>query len=100
MSGVMSEQIAGGPPPGFYQDESGRERWWDGAQWSSHYRPKPEVAPSRGPMTHGALEVERKVSYVRQQTAHSFTKHLLFGWLLLWIPSIYFAVSPNHYYKM
>lgn len=55
---------------------------------------------SHGPMSHGDLHVERKVSYVRQQKPHSFTKHLLFGWLLAWIPSIYYAISPNHYYTL
>jgi len=95
------------PPPGFYADGQGRERWWDGVAWTDVYKPASQaVQPqqhaeptSRGPMTHGALEVKREVSYVRAQTPHSFTKHLLFGWMLLWIPTIYYAVSPNHYFR-
>lgn len=51
-----------------------------------------------GPLTAGSLNVERNVSYVRQQKGHSLTKHLLFGWLLAYIPTIYYAASPNHYF--
>lgn len=39
-----------------------------------------------------------KANYVRNQTGHSIVKHVLFGWLLLWIPAIYYTVSPNHYW--
>ncbi|MEI2466987.1 hypothetical protein AB9M62_27390 [Bacillales bacterium AN1005] len=38
--------------------------------------------------------------YVRQQKGHSAIKHILFGGLLLWIPSIYYAISKNHYYHL
>lgn len=36
--------------------------------------------------------------YVRQQTGHSLIKHLLLGWMVLYIPTIYYAFSPNHYF--
>ena len=39
-----------------------------------------------------------KAQYTRQQTGHSLTKHLLLGWVLLWIPAIYYSFSPNHYW--
>ena len=38
--------------------------------------------------------------YVRQQQGHSIIKHLLLGGLVLWIPTIYYALSPNHYFYM
>ena len=37
-------------------------------------------------------------NYVRQQKGHSLTKHLLLGVFVLWIPTVYYAVSPNHYF--
>lgn len=36
--------------------------------------------------------------YTREQKGHSLTKHLLFGWVLLWVPAIYYSVSKNHYW--
>jgi len=39
-----------------------------------------------------------KPNYVRNQKGHSIVKHLLFGWVLLWIPAIYYTISPNHYW--
>ncbi|QAU07124.1 membrane protein [Gordonia phage Sukkupi] len=39
-------------------------------------------------------------NYTRVQTGHSATKHLLFGWIVFWIPSIYYLVSPNHFYHL
>lgn len=27
------------PPPGFYTDPEGSQRWWDGRQWTSHTQP-------------------------------------------------------------
>lgn len=44
------------------------------------------------------LKGRDKAVYTRQQKGHSLTKHLLFGWLLLWIPTIYYSVSKNHYW--
>lgn len=55
---------------------------------------------SHGPMTHNSLDVQRNVQYVRQQKPHSLTKHLLLGWILAYIPTIYYAVSPNHYFTL
>lgn len=36
--------------------------------------------------------------YVRQQKGHSLILHLIFGGIALYIPTIYFAVSKNHYF--
>ena len=49
-------------------------------------------------MTASKLNVKREVVYNRQQKGHSLTKHLLLGWMVAYIPTIYYAVSPNHYF--
>ncbi|AYD82165.1 membrane protein [Gordonia phage Turuncu] len=38
--------------------------------------------------------------YTRVQRGHSATLHILFGGFLLWIPSFYYLVSPNHFYHL
>lgn len=91
------------PPAGWYDDPTtpGRKRWYDGAQWTDHYQSAPaapQPTKSTGPMTAGSLNVKREVVYNREQKGHSLTKHLLFGWIALYIPTIYYAVSPNHYF--
>jgi len=32
------------PPPGWYDDGSGRQRYWDGTQWTEHFAPLPPPA--------------------------------------------------------
>lgn len=44
------------------------------------------------------LKGQDRSVYVRQQKGHSLILHLLFGGLALYIPTIYFAVSKNHYF--
>lgn len=90
-------------PAGWYDDGSGRQRWYDGMQWTDHFAPTaaPPVAHpthTMGPMTSSKLNVKREVSYVRPQQGHSITKHLLVGFFVLWINVIYISVSPNHYW--
>lgn len=38
--------------------------------------------------------------YIRAQQGHSLTMHLLFGVFVLWIPTIYYTISPNHYWHI
>lgn len=38
--------------------------------------------------------------YTRQQKGHSLTLHILLGAFVLWIPAIYYTVSPNHYWHI
>lgn len=45
-----------------------------------------------------ADEKEEKIRYTREQKGHSIVLHVLFGWILLWIPAIYYTVSKNHYW--
>ncbi|MEV7607885.1 DUF2510 domain-containing protein [Microbacterium sp. NPDC089320] len=33
-------------PAGWYDDGSGRQRWWDGTQWTEHFAPVVDSAPS------------------------------------------------------
>ncbi|MDQ0612781.1 hypothetical protein QF046_000422 [Microbacterium sp. W4I4] len=86
-------------PAGWYDDGSGRQRWYDGVQWTDHFAPTP-VQPmhTMGPMTSSQLNVKREVSYVRPQQGHSIVMHLLLGVLVVWINVIYISVSPNHYW--
>jgi hypothetical protein len=77
---------------GWYDDGSGRQRWWDGNAWTSHFAPATTGAPA------GRTANGMSVSYVRPQTGHSLVKHLLLGWLILYIDVIYISVSPNHYW--
>ena len=50
---------------------------------------------------YGDLSMDQpKPNYVRQQKGHSIIKHLFFGWILLWIPAIYYTISPDHYWHI
>lgn len=40
------------------------------------------------------------VQYVRQQKGHSVVFWVIFGIFTLWIPAIYYTVSPNHYWHL
>lgn len=78
--------------PGWYADNTGQSRWWDGRQWGP-YAPQQSVQQP--------VEQSRdRAQYVRQQTGHSLTKHILLGWLLCYIPTVYYAISPNHYFHL
>ncbi|SKS10692.1 Protein of uncharacterised function (DUF2510) [Mycobacteroides abscessus subsp. bolletii] len=78
--------------PGWYPDPSGApgQRYFDGTNWTVTAPPPPPAPPLQG--QDGAL-------YVRQQTAHSLTKHLLFGVFICWLNVVYISVSKNHYWK-
>jgi hypothetical protein len=98
------------PPAGFY-DHEGRQRWWDGTQWTEHYQtpaPATAVAPPsqpiqvtvQAPVQTDARKARDKAVYTRQQTGHSLTLWIILS-VLLFIPVfwlIYFSVSPNHYW--
>jgi hypothetical protein len=39
-----------------------------------------------------------RAQYTRQQKGHSLILHLTLGAVVLWIPAIYYSVSPNHFW--
>lgn len=94
----MSQQTPTHPTPGWYDDGTGRQRWWDGAAWQMYAPEAPAPQNTTGPATAAKLNVKREVVYNRQQKGHSLTKHLLLGCFVVWIPAIYYTVSPNHYW--
>lgn len=97
-----------GPPAGFYDDPdgSGRQRWFDGSAWSNHYQTAP-AAPSAAapinvtvaaPVQTDSKKARDKALYTRQQKGHSLVKLILLDWMTLYIRTIYYAASPNHYF--
>jgi hypothetical protein len=65
--------------------------------------PVPAVDPRMAAARQAATDYDnrRKPSatvYTREQKGHSLILHLLFGWALLYIPTIYVAVSPRHFW--
>jgi hypothetical protein len=85
------------PPAGWYDDGSGRQRWFDGNQWTDHFTPA--AAHTTGPMTAAALNVNRQVSYVRQQQGHSIILHIFLAFVIVGFFTIpYYSLSPNHYW--
>ena len=56
--------------------------------------PQPQAAAGHAVNRPGATV------YTREQKGHSIVLHLLLGAVVLWIPTIYFAVSPRHYFHV
>ncbi|WP_313357033.1 DUF2510 domain-containing protein [Microbacterium sp.] len=42
-------------PAGWYDDGSGRQRWWDGEQWTEHYAPESAAEPAEQTADTGAV---------------------------------------------
>ncbi|WP_382307240.1 DUF2510 domain-containing protein [Herbiconiux sp. UC225_62] len=112
--------------PGWYDDGAGRQRWWDGVQWTANYAPvqpapvqpyPPQPQPQhyqqpqyaqQAPYPQQPVPVAVQgrqannmgVSYVRPQQGHSLTLWIILS-VFLFIPVIwliYYSVSPNHYW--
>lgn len=91
----MTQQ--GAVAPGWYLDpQTGQQRWWDGQAWGAFAQAAPMQQP--WPVQPDVRQARDRSQYVRQQHGHSIIKHLLLGWVLLYIPTLYYAVSPNHYF--
>lgn len=94
-------------PEGWYDDGSGRQRWWDGSQWT-HYAPEQKQqainvtvnAPEPQQVVYGGRTANKMpVSYTRPQTGHSLTKHILLAFVGVGFVTIpYYSLSPNHYW--
>jgi hypothetical protein len=89
-------------PPGWYPHPSGQTLWWDGIAWTQHAAPQPapQYMGSPVPVQPNVRQSRDRSQYTRQQKGHSIVKHLLLGWVLAWIPTIYYAISPNHYFHL
>lgn len=44
------------------------------------------------------IKMNNQVIRTREQKSHSIVKHALLGVFVLWIPTIYYAVSKDHYF--
>lgn len=44
------------------------------------------------------LKGRDKAIYTREQKGHSIIKHVFLGVFVLWIPTIYYTFSKNHYW--
>jgi hypothetical protein len=99
----MTAPTQSSPPAGFY-DHEGRQRWWNGTEWTDHYQattvaPPVQQVNSAGPMTSGKLNVKREVVYNRQQKGHSIIAWVLLACCGIGIPGlIYYSASPNHFW--
>lgn len=91
----MPYQGAQSPQPGWYPDNYGVTRFWDGQRWTDHTKPPPQGPV---PVQPNVRQARDRAQYTRPQTGHSLIKHILLGWVLLWIPTMYYAISPNHYF--
>lgn len=65
-------------------------------------QPQPLTADQHHANAQQAYRVARdRAQYVRQQKGHSWLIWwLILGPITLWIPAIYFSVSPNHYWHV
>jgi hypothetical protein len=96
-------------PQGHYQPQGS---YYTPQQYPGHYPPQgsyypPQQYPGHYPPQYAAplvqpnvMQARDRAQYTRPQTGHSILMHLLFGWLLLWIPAIYYTISPNHYWHL
>jgi len=95
------------PPAGWYDDPTGsnRQRWFDGIRWTDHYQSVPN-APVVPPQIIIQVPVDNsrkardKAIYTRQQKGHSLVLFLLIDFITLYTRTIYYTLSPNHYWHV
>ena len=76
----MSNVIAG-----WYDDGTGRQRWWDGSAWTDHFAPVQAVAPyTLKPET--TVVVNGRKAYKTSHGFHLFMSIITLGlWLPVWL---------------
>lgn len=105
----MTPTSPSGPPADWYDDPdgSGRQRFYDGAIWTDHFRSAPAAQQQpiqvtvQAPVQTDSKKARDKAVYTRQQKGHSWILHwVVLGIFSLFIVPIYYTVSPNHYWHL
>ncbi|WP_223693664.1 DUF2510 domain-containing protein [Leifsonia poae] len=100
--------VSGNVPPGWYPDPSGtgRQRWWDGQQWTTHFAPAasafpvtPAPQPAAAQPTYGQPAYGQPASYgpvvpPRPQLAPGTRIYTVFIWLVVALPFVTTALLP------
>lgn len=64
------------PAPGWYPDQSGAMRWWDGSQWTVHTQP----------VYGNQVVVQQRKAYKTSHAFHLIMSVVTFGlWLPVWL---------------
>lgn len=69
--------------PGWYNDGTGQQRWWDGQQWTNHYAHQATHAPQLIQTPQQTVVVQRQKMY---KTSHGFHLVMSLITLGLWLP--------------
>lgn len=64
--------IAAQVSPGWYNDGTGRQRWWDGSQWSAHFADQQGQHQIQVPQNQQAQQASeaQKAASLNQEVAH------------------------------
>lgn len=57
------------PPPGWYPDQSGQLRWWDGQAWGEPAAPQPQPTAMATPAAHTPLQTRIKPAFSKLSAA-------------------------------
>lgn len=85
----MSEFSQGGTAAGWYDDGQGRQRWWDGVQWTDHLAPAavtPAVQAQPAYFQPPMVVVQQRPMYKTSHGFHLIMSLITFGlWIPVWI---------------